>query len=73
MAGKRRVCRARSAGLPGPYGLSAHAADVTALLDRLGADGEAGADATVLVGHSMGGFVAALPPPGRPGTWSTGW
>jgi pimeloyl-ACP methyl ester carboxylesterase len=52
--------RARSAGLPGPYGLSAHAADITALLDRFGADAEAGADATVLVGHSMGGFVAAL-------------
>jgi pimeloyl-ACP methyl ester carboxylesterase len=52
--------RAHSAGLPGPYGLSAHAADVTALLDRVGADGGAGADATVLVGHSMGGFVAAL-------------
>jgi pimeloyl-ACP methyl ester carboxylesterase len=52
--------RAHSAGLPGPYGLSAHAADVTALLERFGADGEAGADATVLAGHSMGGFVAAL-------------
>jgi pimeloyl-ACP methyl ester carboxylesterase len=52
--------RARSAELPGPYGLSAHAADVTALLERFGADGESGADATVLVGHSMGGFVAAL-------------
>ena len=52
--------RARSADLPGPYGLSAHAADLTALLERFGADGESGADATVLVGHSMGGFVAAL-------------
>jgi len=52
--------RAHSAGLPGPYGLAAHAADVTALLERFGADGEAGADAAVLVGHSMGGFVAAL-------------
>ena len=52
--------RARSAGLPGPYGLSAHAADITALLDRFGADADAGAAATVLVGHSMGGFVAAL-------------
>jgi pimeloyl-ACP methyl ester carboxylesterase len=52
--------RAHSAGLPGPYGLSAHAADVTALLERFGADAEAGAEATVLVGHSMGGFVAAL-------------
>jgi pimeloyl-ACP methyl ester carboxylesterase len=52
--------RAHSAGLPGPYGLSAHAADVTAVLERFGADGEAGAQATVLVGHSMGGFVTAL-------------
>jgi pimeloyl-ACP methyl ester carboxylesterase len=52
--------RAHSAGLPGPYGLSRHAADVTAVLERFGADAEAGADATVLVGHSMGGFVAAL-------------
>jgi pimeloyl-ACP methyl ester carboxylesterase len=52
--------RAHSAGLPSPYGLSAHAADLTALLERFGADGEAGADATVLVGHSMGGFVTSL-------------
>jgi pimeloyl-ACP methyl ester carboxylesterase len=52
--------RGHSVGLPGPYGLSAHAADVTALLERFGADAEGGADATVLVGHSMGGFVAAL-------------
>jgi pimeloyl-ACP methyl ester carboxylesterase len=52
--------RAHSAVLPGPYGLSAHAADVTALLERFGADAEPGADTTVLVGHSMGGFVAAL-------------
>jgi pimeloyl-ACP methyl ester carboxylesterase len=52
--------RGGSVGLPGPYGLSAHAADVTALLERFGADAEAGAEATVLVGHSMGAFVAAL-------------
>jgi len=52
--------RAQSAGLPGPYGLSRHAADVTALLEHFGADGRSGADVTVLVGHSMGGFVAAL-------------
>jgi pimeloyl-ACP methyl ester carboxylesterase len=57
--------RARSAGLPGPYGLAAHAADVTALLERFGADGDPGADATVLVGHSMGGFVAALAAAGQ--------
>lgn len=52
--------RAGSAGLPGPYGLDRHADDVATLLDRFGADREAGADATVLVGHSMGAFVAAL-------------
>ncbi len=52
--------RAGSAGLPEPYGMDAHADDVVALLDHFGADGESGADATVLVGHSMGGFVAAL-------------
>jgi pimeloyl-ACP methyl ester carboxylesterase len=42
--------RAGSAGLPGPYGLATHAEDVAALLDRAG-------DA-VVVGHSMGAFVA---------------
>ncbi|SNS60820.1 Alpha/beta hydrolase family protein [Geodermatophilus pulveris] len=52
--------RAASAGLPGPYGIEAHAADVAALLDHLGADRDAGAEAAVLVGHSMGAFVAAL-------------
>ncbi|MGY5885021.1 alpha/beta fold hydrolase [Modestobacter lacusdianchii] len=52
--------RAGSAGLPSPYGLSQHAADLASLLDRFGADAAAGADATVLVGHSMGGFVTAL-------------
>jgi pimeloyl-ACP methyl ester carboxylesterase len=57
--------RAHSAHLPGPYGLSTHAADVTALLERFGADHEDGADATVLVGHSMGGFVAALATAGQ--------
>ncbi|HYX93945.1 MAG TPA: alpha/beta fold hydrolase [Geodermatophilus sp.] len=52
--------RAASAGLPGPYGLERHAADVTAVLDRLGADGDTGADTAVLVGHSMGAYVATL-------------
>ncbi len=52
--------RAGSAGLPGPYGLERHAGDIATLLDRFGADGDGGADATVLVGHSMGAFVTAL-------------
>lgn len=52
--------RAGSADLPGPYGVDAHAADVTALIDGLGGSGAAGARAVVLVGHSMGAFVAAV-------------
>ena len=52
--------RAGSADLPGPYGLDRHADDLATLLDRFGADRDAGADATVLVGHSMGAFVATL-------------
>jgi len=46
--------RAGSCRLPGPYGLGAHVEDVIALLDHLGRE------RTVLVGHSMGAFVAAL-------------
>lgn len=44
--------RGGSADLPGPYGMRAHARDLLAVLDHFGAD-----DA-VLVGHSMGAFVA---------------
>jgi pimeloyl-ACP methyl ester carboxylesterase len=44
--------RAGSAALPGPYGLAAHAEDVATVL--------AGFGDAVLVGHSMGAFVAAL-------------
>jgi len=43
--------RAGSAGLPGPYGMAAHAADLIAVADRFGAAKVA------LAGHSMGGFV----------------
>jgi len=43
--------RARSAGLPGPYGMAAHAADLIAVADHLGLPRVA------LAGHSMGAFV----------------
>lgn len=46
--------RARSAHLPGPYGIAAHTDDVAALAAAL-APGR-----VVLAGHSMGAFVAAL-------------
>jgi pimeloyl-ACP methyl ester carboxylesterase len=46
--------RAGSRSLPGPYGLATHADDLIAVLDFLGVD------RAMLVGHSMGGFVAAL-------------
>jgi lipase len=45
--------RGRSNGLPGPYGMATHAADMVRLLDGLGID------RVRLVGHSMGAFVAA--------------
>jgi len=43
--------RAGSAGLPGPYGMAAHAADLMAVADHLGLARVA------LAGHSMGAFV----------------
>lgn len=46
--------RGGSAGLPGPFGMAAHAEDCVAVLDAMGIE-----QATV-VGHSMGGFVAAM-------------
>jgi pimeloyl-ACP methyl ester carboxylesterase len=52
--------RGLSAGLPGPYGIGAHADDVARVLEHFGADRGGGADTAVLVGHSMGGFVAAM-------------
>ena len=46
--------RAASSGLPGPYGIAAHADDAAALTGALGLG------RVVLAGHSMGAFVAAL-------------
>jgi len=44
--------RGRSGGVAGPAGLDRHADDLLAVVDHLGLD------APLLVGHSMGGFVA---------------
>ncbi len=46
--------RGRSADLPGPWGFAQHAVDLAAVLNRFDV-GRA-----VLVGHSMGGFVAVI-------------
>jgi lipase len=45
--------RGHSGSLPGPYGMAAHVADMLAVLD------DAGVERAVLVGHSMGAYVAA--------------
>jgi pimeloyl-ACP methyl ester carboxylesterase len=45
--------RGRSANLSGPYGMAAHIADLVAVLDR------AGVDRAIVVGHSIGGDIAA--------------
>jgi pimeloyl-ACP methyl ester carboxylesterase len=45
--------RGRSVGLPGPYGMAAHVADLIAVLDYVGTP------SAVLVGHSMGAYVVA--------------
>jgi lipase len=45
--------RGRSAGLPAPYGMAAHVADLIAVLDHFGAD------RAILAGHSMGCNIAA--------------
>ena len=53
--------RGRSSDLPGPYGLATHADDAAAVI-RAHADGP-----VVVVGHSMGGFVAAVLADRHPG------
>lgn len=45
--------RGESRGLPEPFGMAAHAADLVAVLDHVGAE------RAVLAGHSMGAYVAA--------------
>jgi lipase len=45
--------RGHSHDLPGPYGITAHLADLVAVLD------DAAVQRAVVVGHSLGGFVAA--------------
>lgn len=44
--------RGHSARLPGPYGMAAHVADLIAVLDYVGAP------SAILVGHSMGAYLA---------------
>lgn len=45
--------RGHSAGLPGPYGLDAHVADLLAVLDHQGVE------RALVAGHSMGAYIAA--------------
>ncbi len=45
--------RGRSAHLPQPYGMATHVADLIAVLDH------AGADRAIVVGHSMGCYIAS--------------
>lgn len=47
--------RGRSNGITGPWGMAAHAADMLAVLDHLRIE-----RADLMLGHSMGGFVAAV-------------
>lgn len=46
--------RGGSGSLPEPYGMTAHAEDCVAVLDTLGVE------QAIVVGHSMGGFVASV-------------
>jgi lipase len=46
--------RGRSAGLPGPYGMAGHAADLEAMIEALELP------PAIVVGHSMGAFVAVV-------------
>jgi pimeloyl-ACP methyl ester carboxylesterase len=55
--------RGGSAGKPGPYGVTAHAADICAAGDHLGAP-------LVLTGHSLGAYVALRAATTRPELFS---
>jgi lipase len=46
--------RGRSAGLPGPFGMARHAADLEAVIEALSLP------RALLIGHSMGAFVAVV-------------
>jgi lipase len=46
--------RGRSAGLPGPWGMPTHAADLAAVLDAFEVE------KAIVIGHSMGAFVAVV-------------
>jgi lipase len=56
--------RGRSAGLPGPYGMARHAADLEAVIESLELP------RATLLGHSMGGFVAVKAASLYPGRFS---
>ncbi|MEY9877132.1 pimeloyl-ACP methyl ester carboxylesterase [Streptacidiphilus sp. MAP12-33] len=58
--------RAASAGIPGPWGLAQHAADLAAVVRAL-----AGGGPVRLTGHSMGAYVAALAAVRYPGLFSS--
>jgi len=60
LAGPDLRGRGGSAALPGPSSIATHAADVCALVEHLGAE------RVVLVGHSMGAFVACAAALRRP-------
>ncbi len=55
--------RGRSAGLPGPFGFDAHAADLRQVSAALGLD------RPVLAGHSLGAYIALLAAGSSPGVF----
>ena len=57
--------RGRSGDLPGPFGMRAHAEDLSGVLDHLDVD------RAVLAGHSMGAYVATTAATIDPKRWSS--